>query len=177
MAGCKQYDLSSDYYLQTTFIKTFPMMPDEYRKVRNILSAHRIGSRTDFGRVNQGDLTWQGAPGKIGKMYQTHSSWLTIWIYEYILFWPMLRRNWFVLLKAVKDVKGGCNIPIYYLPRRPKTHNILSMYWPCIISHTSQSITRNSLEDIFGQRWLQKIIGQNEKAPFFYFIYFIFFLL
>ena len=150
-------------------------------KVRNILSAHRIGSRTDFARVNQGDLTWQGAPGKIGQnvsnpLQLTHN--MNLWIH-------FILTHVTEKLVCTFESSEGCEGRVQYTnilsSETAKTHNVHSMYWSCIISHTSQSITRNSLEDIFGQRWLQKIIGQNEKAPFFSkffnFIYFIFFLL
>ena len=146
-----------------------------------------MGSGQIFQEWIRIDLTWQGARGKIGPnvsnpLQLTHN--MNSWIhFDLTHFTTKQRKHAFqqkgqryILLvctfEAVEDVKMQLlrvqYRPIYYLPRRAKTHNVLSLYWSCIISHTSQSINRiffgryfpkeifgqiYSLEDIFGQRW------------------------
>ena len=67
----------------------------------------------------------------------------------------------------------GSNIDVNILSSETgaKTHNVLSLYWSCIISHTSQSITLEILGRYF---WSEFFISKEsfffERASIFFFI-------
>ena len=67
----------------------------------------------------------------------------------------------------------GSNIDVNILSSETgaKTHNVLSLYWSCIISHTSQSITQEIIGRYF---WSDFFISKEsfsfERASIFFFI-------
>ena len=153
------------------------MMCQTNGKSQRVWRPIEMGSGQIFQEWIRIDLTWQGARGKIGPnvsnpLQLTHN--MNSWIhFDLTHFTTKQRKHAFqqkgqryILLvctfEAVEDVKMQLlrvqYRPIYYLPRRAKTHNVLSVYWSCIISHTSQSINRIFWKIFSGRNFGSKLL-------------------